>query len=415
MLGSVGRLASSARLVALPLAIALAIALPTSLSYAAPLAIQTTEYCADEEERAFLELINAYRAEHGVGPLVMSQALGAAAETHSLDMAATGYFDHTMSDGSSVAQNLRNHGYTGRTYGENITAGVETADAAFSMWRNSSAHNENMLRSAYTAIGIGRAQAPGSGYGWYWTTIFGGTVDAPAVLCGQASTAPTAPGTLDGNALATDALNLRSGPGTGYALLGSVPAGSRLEVTGEAQSGYYPVTYRGESGWVLADLVVVDALASNPASDDEPPSVAGDNAVATTIDDVYLRSGPTRDAPFVTTIPAGSPVALSGSADGGYLGVVYNGTSGWVDAAYLDVDQSADPAAQPVPEPVPGTTETATTTAELNLRAGPVPNAAILLVIPAGSPVTLTGEASGGYLGVSYNGTTGWADAAYLA
>jgi hypothetical protein len=36
-------------------------------------------------------------------------------------------------------------------------------------------------------------------------------------------------------------------------------------------------------------------------------------------------------------------------------------------------------------------------------------------VIPRGTLVDLTGENADGYLGVVYNGTTGWADAAYLA
>ena len=38
-------------------------------------------------------------------------------------------------------------------------------------------------------------------------------------------------------------LNLRTGPGTSYALIRTIPSGATVEVTGDAQSGFLPVTY----------------------------------------------------------------------------------------------------------------------------------------------------------------------------
>lgn len=62
------------------------------------------------------------------------------------------------------------------------------------------------------------------------------------------------------------------------------------------------------------------------------------------------------------------------------------------------------------------TAGTLTTLADLNLRAEPVYNAAVLLVIPQGATVTLTGQgASDGWVSVDYAGTTGWVSALYLA
>ena len=39
-------------------------------------------------------------------------------------------------------------------------------------WQNSTDHNNNMLSTNFTEIGIGRAQSSSTGY-WYWTTTFG--------------------------------------------------------------------------------------------------------------------------------------------------------------------------------------------------------------------------------------------------
>jgi uncharacterized protein YraI len=57
----------------------------------------------------------------------------------------------------------------------------------------------------------------------------------------------------------------------------------------------------------------------------------------------------------------------------------------------------------------------ATTTADLNLRAGPGPDAAILLVMPAGAQVTTLSGPTDGFFSVQYEGgTIGWAHGAYL-
>ena len=181
------RSASPFRFWAALLALALFVAAPTGAALAAPDVgeddavavhpITTAEYCADGEEQAFLALINAYRAQNGLDALAMSQTLGTAAEHHSLDMANNNYFSHTMLDGTTVEQNLQNHGYPDGTYGENIAAGMATADVAFTTWQNSSGHNANMLRSGYQAIGIARAYNADSDHGWYWTTTHANRFD----------------------------------------------------------------------------------------------------------------------------------------------------------------------------------------------------------------------------------------------
>lgn len=142
--------------------------------------------CGDTEEVAFLTLINQYRAQNGLEPLAMSPTLTLAARDHSLDMGTQNYFDHVGLNGSTFSQRIAAAGYPGGTLAENIFAGGQTAQGAFESWRNSPGHNANMLNPAYKAIGIGRANVPGSDWGWYWTTTFGDVVDA---TCGTATTA----------------------------------------------------------------------------------------------------------------------------------------------------------------------------------------------------------------------------------
>jgi uncharacterized protein YkwD len=139
---------------------------------------QESGYSPDDQELAFLELINAYRGSNGLAPLSLNYQLGAAADYHSYDMATNNYFDHYLFDGTDPATNMRNFGYTGSITGENIAAGMATAQEVLIAWQNSPSHNAGMLNPNFTEIGIGRVYGEGSYYGWYWTTNFGG--GAPA-------------------------------------------------------------------------------------------------------------------------------------------------------------------------------------------------------------------------------------------
>jgi uncharacterized protein YkwD len=131
-------------------------------------------YSPDSEERAFLDLINDYRARNGAGKLSLNDQLGAAAEHHSKDMAQKNYFSHKLSSGDSAEENIRHFGYTNyHAVGENIAAGNESASKVFEQWKKSNEHDKNMRSEDYDEIGIGRAHGKKSKYGWYWTTTFG--------------------------------------------------------------------------------------------------------------------------------------------------------------------------------------------------------------------------------------------------
>jgi hypothetical protein len=69
---------------------------------------------------------------------------------------------------------------------------------------------------------------------------------------------------------------------------------------------------------------------------------------------------------------------------------------------------------QGLPAPKPAST-TATALDNLNLRAGPGTNYAVLTVMPAGSQVTRTGRSQSGFDSVRYGTRTGWAYAQYLS
>lgn len=129
----------------------------------------------DLEELRFLELLNQYRVTNGASVLIVSQALTAASDWMSNDMASKNYFSHTDLQGRSSFTRMKEYGYTGSySMAENIAAGNETGTSTFNQWKNSAGHNANMLNPIYRSIGVGRAYSAQSNYRWYWTTDFGG-------------------------------------------------------------------------------------------------------------------------------------------------------------------------------------------------------------------------------------------------
>lgn len=138
----------------------------------------------DPEELQFLHLINEYRQNNGLQPMILSDTLTLTSEHHSEDMAKYDFFAHdTVRSsyypvGSRPWDRMAVDGYDYNTYrGENLAVGYETAEEAFEAWRNSPSHNAAMLDGNYKVVGISRLITPGSEWGSYWTTDFGGVVD----------------------------------------------------------------------------------------------------------------------------------------------------------------------------------------------------------------------------------------------
>ena len=132
----------------------------------------------DSAEQEFLGLINAYRAQNGLGALTISTNLNRAAAWMTEDLATNAYFSHTDSLGRSPYARAIDCGYPSGA-GENLAAGTSwsSAQSAFNAWQNSPGHNANMLGQYYQQIGIARFNLPGSPYNWYWATTFGATND----------------------------------------------------------------------------------------------------------------------------------------------------------------------------------------------------------------------------------------------
>jgi uncharacterized protein YkwD len=200
----------------------------------------------DPDELKFLQLINDYRQQNGLKPLLLSDTLEVSAVHHSRDMARYSFFAHITKAssyypvGDQPWDRMAQEGYDYNTYkGENIAVGYETAEQVFTAWRNSPEHNHAMLDGRYREIGIARVYDPDSEHQWYWTTDFGAVRDPTTQSKdGQAEDGPDVEnGDMDGKAVwKQEAKNGAELIADGHACLGDYDNG-RDELSQKIQVG----------------------------------------------------------------------------------------------------------------------------------------------------------------------------------
>ncbi len=232
-----------------------------------------------------------------------------------------------------------------------------------------------------------------------------------------------------------DEVLLREGPGYDAGVLATLAEGTPLALTDgpiAAADGsvWWAVEVGDRSGYVVSDYLAAPGAGvppePSPEAAGESPTAAGETATAREV--VDLGTAPDEAAAVLAVVPAGGVVTRSGDAAGGFLPVVYEGLTGYAAIAALTLGagpaealpaatEAAVETAQPATDErgTPFDAAGATATADVELRAGPGAGEPVLLVVPAGADLAPTGEATAGFLGVSYQGTTGWIDAAYLA
>ena len=234
----------------------------------------------------------------------------------------------------------------------------------------------------------------GDGHAWYRVAYDGET----GYMAGEFLAPYDGSGGQAGDtAVVVDRVNLRTGPGTGYAVIAPLAIGEAVTLTGSSEGGFYPVDWGGTDGWVYGAFLTLGG-----ASADYALSEVVDGANGWTTDNLNLRDGPSGNADVIDVIPAGSKLTVWGDAGNGYREVDWNGQFGYAADAYLSDTR-------------PVITTTLWTTTEVNFREEPGLSSRVLQVVPFGTAVTATGDAANGFLAVTLDGVDGWMSADYLS
>jgi uncharacterized protein YraI len=161
----------------------------------------------------------------------------------------------------------------------NLRAGPSTNDAVLAVMPTG-AEVTLTGESANGFLSVSYNGTDGWGYGDY-------IGNRSATANQEAAPSMPAGGSVTGTATTTSDLNLRSGPSTGNQVLAVIPYGAEVNLLGEPQSGFYPVSYNSQSGWSYGDYLQIGSSGNQEAASGGGGSGGGGDSV---VDIIYAAA-----------------------------------------------------------------------------------------------------------------------------
>jgi uncharacterized protein YgiM (DUF1202 family) len=241
-------------------------------------------------------------------------------------------------------------------------------------------------------------------------TLLGGVVHAQ-----EATITPAAPI----RATAYGTINVRSGPGAQYEIVGQLNADEQVIVDGRDsdKGSWLRVTLEGGIiGWVASFAVLLDGEVENlPVIPAEVPTPDGESVSIAMYGRVNVRSGPGMQYNIIGQLDVDHTALVTGrsNTNNDWLYVENDDIKGWV--AYFTVTIDGNPETLPVlvvdgtGEGLAAPDEVVATRFNVRLRDEPTADGEVLAIVPFRNNVTpLARTADGTWLYVVYQDVYGW-------
>lgn len=218
-------------------------------------------------------------------------------------------------------------------------------------------------------------------------------------------------------ATATTGLNVRSGPGLKYRVIGSLRTGQKAAIAGSGKDGWTPITYAGHQAWVSSQYVKVSTIAADK-SQLRNQETAASAAIGTrwTTTAVNVRTDASINSTVVTVLPKAAAVQITGVTRSGYSQVSYLGKNRWMWSGYLSKTQPGTKAPTSSTPQSPSSTKTTVgiATADLIIRSTYTANYTSLGEIAKGSKLALTGVIKNQRAQIVLKGKLRWVNNNYV-
>ncbi|MFZ7825991.1 SH3 domain-containing protein [Priestia sp. 40] len=189
-------------------------------------------------------------------------------------------------------------------------------------------------------------------------------------------------------------LNVRSGAGTTYGIIGSVVKGQMLSVVSKSGS-WYKINYNGRTGYVSSDYVQASGTTTPPAEN---------TTYTVTASTLNVRSGAGTSYASIGSVTKGQKLSVV-SKSGSWYKINYNGRTGYVSSDYVQASGTTTP-------PTESTTYIVTAST-LNVRSGAGTNYASIGSVTKGQKLSVVSK-RGSWYKINYNGRTGYVSSDYV-
>ena len=199
-----------------------------------------------------------------------------------------------------------------------------------------------------------------------------------------------------GGATTTTAVNFRTGAGTNYGIISTLPAGTHVVVSTRSSGGWATVVYNGTVGYISSDYL-------KRANEMDASFGTG------TINGSYvrMRSGASTSSSILGTYNSGTTMTITG-VNGAWYKVSYNGTTGYVHSDYVSLSGVTNGGGST------GSSNGSVKGSDVRMRSGPSTNYSILGTYQNGTPLTITGTENG-WTKVTIGGVSGYIRSDYVS
>ncbi|GHU68024.1 hypothetical protein AGMMS49983_20080 [Clostridia bacterium] len=228
-------------------------------------------------------------------------------------------------------------------------------------------------------------------------------------------TTPTAPTTTTGTVNTPGTyLNIRSGAGTSYAIVGSLKHNAQISITGESGS-WYTISYNGKTTYVSKSFVSVTTSAT-PTTPTPPSAPTTPTAKIGTVNTpgtyLNIRSTASTTSSIVGTLKHGTTIALTGESGSWYI-ITYNSKTAYVSKSFITTDASASTPPSSSAEATPKIGTVYNSPQGLYVRTGAGTNYKIIGGLTNGTTVTITGT-SGTWYKINYAGKEAYVSQSFI-
>ncbi|KRD88231.1 hypothetical protein ASE51_25740 [Bacillus sp. Root147] len=189
-------------------------------------------------------------------------------------------------------------------------------------------------------------------------------------------------------------LNVRSGAGTTYGIIGSVVKGQTLSVVSKSGS-WYKINYNGRTGYVSSEYVQASGITTPPAES---------TTYTVTASTLNVRSGAGTNYASIGSVTKGQKLSVV-SKSGSWYKINYNGRTGYVSSDYVQTSGTTTPPAESITYTVTAST--------LNVRSGAGTSYASIGSVTKGQKLSVVSK-SGSWYKINYNGRTGYVSSDYV-
>lgn len=222
---------------------------------------------------------------------------------------------------------------------------------------------------------------------------------------------------------ATDAVNVRSGPSTGYYIVGRLEKNDMVMATGRVYDGWYEIQW-GSYGYAY---VAGNYLSYSKYEPDycypnnrgvtlKVCPDCGDTYYSTTA--LNVRRGPSTKYSIVGSLNRGQKCTVVGKSGNWYKLLTADGSDAYASAKYLKLyarQNGSTPSTPSTPSYPNGNYGTYYATTGLNVRQGPSTKYRVVYTLDRGEAVTFTGQTSGKWISVkTRTGVQGYCSSLYL-